>query len=139
MQAGRNRAEPSRNAGLSGVERARGITRNRKGAEKWSKSPMIQKRPLKPPVKNMPFAFSTSALLLPELYSTLRTEFEAQDGAMLHGAMINLRRRIVNQARGFPCRAAAQFNERPPADAGTALPFAIEHHWPGTTEAGCSA
>src|SRR5258708_39689615 len=71
---------------------------------------MIQKRPLKPPVKNMPFAFSTSALLLPELYSTLRTEFEAQDGAMLHGAMINLRRRIVNQARGFPCRAAAQFN-----------------------------
>jgi hypothetical protein len=28
-------------------------------------------------------------------------------------------------------------NERPPVDAGTALGFAIESHWPGTTEAGC--
>src|ERR1035438_4356799 len=29
---------------------------------------------------------------------------------MLHGAIINFRRRIVNRTRGFSCRAAAQFN-----------------------------
>ena len=30
---------------------------------------------------------------------------------MLHGAIINFRRRIVNRTRGFSCRAAAQFNQ----------------------------
>jgi len=30
---------------------------------------------------------------------------------MLHGAIINFRRRIVNQTRGFSCRVAAQFNQ----------------------------
>src|ERR1035438_7824122 len=29
---------------------------------------------------------------------------------MLHAAIINFRRRIVNRTRGFSCRAAAQFN-----------------------------
>ena len=29
---------------------------------------------------------------------------------MLHGAIFNFRRRIVNQTRGFSCRVAAQFN-----------------------------
>ena len=28
---------------------------------------------------------------------------------MLHGAIFNFRRRIVNQTRGFSCRVAAQF------------------------------
>ena len=28
---------------------------------------------------------------------------------MLHGAIINFRRGIVNQTRGFSCRVAAQF------------------------------
>src|SRR5438105_6036231 len=45
----------------------------------------------------------------------------------------------MNGALLSPCRAAAQFNERPPVDAGTAPQFAIGHHWPGTTEAECSA
>src|ERR1039458_6511579 len=58
----------------------------------------------------MPFAFSTSALFLPDLCSTLRMKCEAQDRAMLHAAIINFRRRIVNRTRGFSCRAAAQFN-----------------------------
>ena len=30
---------------------------------------------------------------------------------MLHGTIINFRRRIVNQTLGFSCRAAAQFND----------------------------
>jgi len=71
----------------------------------------------------MPFAFSTSALILPELYSTLRTKCEAQDGAMLHGAIINFRRRIVNQTRGFPCREAAQFNKVAGANSRWPLQF----------------
>src|ERR1035438_1100216 len=58
----------------------------------------------------MPFAFSTSALFLPDLCSILRPKCEAQDRAMLHAAIINFRRRIVNRTRGFSCRAAAQFN-----------------------------
>jgi|ERR1017187_6917010 hypothetical protein len=59
----------------------------------------------------MPFAFSTSALRLRELYSTLRPKSEAQDGAMLHEARINFWRKIVNQTQRSFCRAAAQFNE----------------------------
>src|ERR1017187_3463699 len=58
----------------------------------------------------MPFAFSTSALFVPDLCSILRPKCEAQDRAMLHAAIINFRRRIVNRTRGFSCRAAAQFN-----------------------------
>src|ERR1035441_3767371 len=58
----------------------------------------------------MPFAFSTSALFLPDLCSILRPKCEAQDRAMLHAAIINFRRRIVNRTRGFSCRATAQFN-----------------------------
>jgi hypothetical protein len=40
---------------------------------------------------------------------------------MLHGAIINFRRRIVNQTRGFSCRVAAQFNEQHAADGEPAV------------------
>ena len=59
----------------------------------------------------MPFAFTTSALRLPELYSTLRPKSEAQDGAMLHAVIINFWRGIVNQTRGLSAAPAAQFNQ----------------------------
>ena len=42
---------------------------------------------------------------------------------MLHGTIINFRRRIVNQTLGFSCRAAAQFNKALHLDAGHASGF----------------
>jgi hypothetical protein len=84
----------------------------------------------------MPFAFSTSALLLPDLYSTLRPKFEAQDWAMLHGAIINFRRRIVNQTPGFSCRVAAQFNKPDAANPAIASLFHAGRHWRGVADPG---
>jgi len=82
-----------------------------KREENGQKSQGFKKTPLKPPGKNMPFAFITSRLPFPQLNSTLQSKFEAHDGAMLHKPIINCRRRIVNQTPDFPCRAAAQFNK----------------------------
>jgi hypothetical protein len=42
---------------------------------------------------------------------------------MLHEAMINFLRWIVNQTRAFFCRAAAQFNEAPPPNRRPRFPL----------------
>ena len=54
--------------------------------------------------------------------------------------------RLMHPEVAFPQRSpgpAGTFdrthNYRPAVDAGTALQFAIRHHWPGTTDAGCWA
>jgi hypothetical protein len=72
-----------------------------KREENGQKSQGFKKTPLKPPGKNMPFAFITSRLPFPQLNSTLQSKFEAHDGAMLHKPIINCRRRIVNQTPDF--------------------------------------
>jgi hypothetical protein len=82
-----------------------------KHEENGRKSQWFKKTPLKPPGKNMPFAFITSRLPFPQLSLTLKPKFETQDGAMLHEPIINCWRRIVNQTPDFPCREAAQFND----------------------------
>lgn len=55
---------------------------------------------------------------------------------MLHGAIINFRRRIVNQTPGFSCRVAAQFNKPDAANPAIASLFHAGRHWRGVADPG---
>jgi hypothetical protein len=72
---------------------------------------MVQKAPLKPPAKNMPFPFITFALAL--------TEFSAKIDATIVMHLQVIKRASVVKAVDICCRGAAQFN------------FAL--HWTGSS------